>query len=327
MHLPVDSDTSAEKELQGILSQQLPPTPGATSSRSRRQSYSFSRKPTPEPANDVPFDFTRFQEQLKAKTAEPVAKYMRSFLNEFKKRQWTNTEQQKIIADFLEFIRGKMAVYEPFKSASEQEFNNANEGMEKLVVNRLYAELFPPLIAARIGKSGADRLGHGEDLDRDKILTSKIRTYSWIKERHLDIPAPPNQDDKRINLHERFIGLAAIEILKLDQYRAPRDKIICILNCCKVIFGLLKHAGSDASADRFIPFLILTLLHANVPNLVSHVNFIQRFRHPDKLNGEAEYYLSSLLGAIAFIEDLDKSSLTISQEDFDHQVETAIRRI
>jgi hypothetical protein len=322
----VEVDTSAEKELQGILSQQLPPTPGAHSMHSRRQSYSFSRKPTPEP-EDIPFDFTRFQEQLKAKTAEPVAKYMRSFLFEFKKRQWTNTEQQKIIADFLEFIRGKMMVYEPFKSASEQEFNNANEGMEKLIVNRLYAELFPPLIAAKIGKSEADRLGHGEDLDRDRILMSKIRTYSWVREEHLDIPAPPDADDKRANLHERFIGLAAIEVLKLDQYRAPRDKIICILNCCKVIFGLLKHAGKDASADRFIPFLILTLLHANVPNLVSHVNFIQRFRHPDKLNGEVEYYLSSLFGAISFIEELDKASLTITDEEFDRKVEEAVKRI
>jgi hypothetical protein len=27
------------------------------------------------------------------------------------------------------------------------------------------------------------------------------------------------------------------ELLKIKGYRAPRDKVICILNCCKVIFG------------------------------------------------------------------------------------------
>ena len=28
------------------------------------------------------------------------------------------------------------------------------------------------------------------------------------------------------------------ELLKIRNYRAPRDKVICILNCCKVIFGM-----------------------------------------------------------------------------------------
>jgi len=26
-------------------------------------------------------------------------------------------------------------------------------------------------------------------------------------------------------------------MLKIGSYRAPRDKVICVLNCCKVIFG------------------------------------------------------------------------------------------
>jgi hypothetical protein len=30
-----------------------------------------------------------------------------------------------------------------------------------------------------------------------------------------------------------------IELVKINHYKAPRDKLICILNCCKVIFGLL----------------------------------------------------------------------------------------
>jgi hypothetical protein len=27
------------------------------------------------------------------------------------------------------------------------------------------------------------------------------------------------------------------ELLKINHYKAPRDKLICVLNCCKVIFG------------------------------------------------------------------------------------------
>lgn len=310
-------EVEASSELRSILSQQYPPTPSTPSERSRRQSYSFYRKPTPEP--DLPFDFNRFQEQLRSKSAEPVAKYMKSFLHEFSKRQWNNTEQQKIIRDFLDFIRGKMLVYEPFKSASETEFDNAQEGMEKLILNRLYPDLFPPLIVAKHGKTLSQKLGHTEDLDRDKILSDKIGIYSWIREAHLDIPDGP--------LNERFLGLAGIEISKMDLFRAPRDKIICVLNCCKVIFGLLRNAGSEESADRFIPFLILTLLRANVSSLCSQVSFIQNFRNPEKLSGEAGYYLSSLQGAINFIEALDRQSLTISDQDYEENVEKAVRRI
>lgn len=317
-HSPnIMDDNDATGELQTILSQQYASTPSASSSHSRRQSYSFSRKPTPEP--ELPFDFNRFQEQLRTKSAEPVAKYLKSFLHEFNKRQWNSTEQQKIVRDFLDFIRGKMLVYEPFKSASEAEFDNAHEGMEKLIMNRLYPDLFPPLVVAKVGKTVTQRLGHSEDLDRDRILSDKIKIYSWVREPHLDLPSSPSND--------RFLSLAGIEISKLDQFRAPRDKIICILNCCKVIFGLLRNAGTDESADKFIPLLILTLLKANVQNLCSHVSFIQNFRNPDKLSGEAGYYLSSLQGAINFLEALDRQSLTISDEEYEENVESAVRRI
>ena len=102
-----------------------------------------------------------------------------------------------------------------------------------------------------------------------------------------------------------------LEIRKVNAYRAPRDKIICILNCCKVIFGLLRHATQDESADHFIPLIIYIVLQANVPDLISNLQYIQRFRNPEKLNGEEGYYLSSLLGAVEFIEMLEKGSLTI----------------
>ena len=38
--------------------------------------------------------------------------------------------------------------------------------------------------------------------------------------------------------HEGVLGLTLdAELRKIMTYRAPRDKIICVLNCCKVIFG------------------------------------------------------------------------------------------
>ncbi|CAN8102612.1 unnamed protein product [Discula destructiva] len=291
--------------------------------------------PEPEPESALPFDFHRFLEQLRNKKADPVAKYLRSFLNEFGKRQWMVHEQVKIISDFLAFIANKMALCDVWKDVSDAEFDNAREGMEKLVMNRLYSQTFSPAIpppqpipGSKSRRKGADRpMGpgrrgqHQEDVERDEVVAQKIKIYGWVREEHLDITPVPGESGKR------FLRLAQQELLKIKSYRAPRDKIICILNCCKVIFGLLKHSKSDSSADSFMPLLIYVTLQANPEHIVSNVQYILRFRNQDKLGGEAGYYLSSLMGAIQFIENMDRTTLTISDEEFEKNVEAAVSAI
>lgn len=294
-------------------------------------------QPPPPPEPDLPFDFHRFLEQLRHRTADPVARFLRSFLNEFGKKQWLVHEQVKLVGDFLAFISGKMAQCEVWRGVSDVEFDNAREGMEKLVMNRLYSQTFSPSIPPppnpprSLSRSrrreferarGPGRRGqHQEDVERDEVLAQKIRIYGWIKEEHLDIP-PLGSNGKR------FLSLAQQELVKINAYRAPRDKVICILNCCKVIFGLLKHAKTtDTSADSFIPLLIYTVLKANPEHLVSNIQYIFRFRNQDKLTGEAGYYLSSLSGAVQFIETLDRTSLTITDEEFEKNVEAAVSAI
>ncbi|EPE09104.1 guanine nucleotide exchange factor [Ophiostoma piceae UAMH 11346] len=291
--------------------------------------------PEPEPEPVLAFDFHRFLEQLRNKKADPVARYLKSFLSEFGKRQWMVHEQVKIISDFLTFIANKMAVCEVWRDLSDAEFDNAREGMEKLVMNRLYTQTFSPAIpppqpipGAKPKRRGGERpMGpgrrgqHQEDVERDEILSQKINIYAWIREPHLDIP-PIGGDSGR-----RFLKLAQQELLKIKSYRAPRDKIICVLNCCKVIFGLLKHNKADSSADSFMPLLIYVVLQSNPDHLVSNVQYILRFRNQDKLGGEAGYYLSSLLGAVQFVENMDRTTLTITDEEFERNVEAAVSAI
>lgn len=294
--------------------------------------------PSPEPEPALPFDFHRFLEQLRHRTADPVARFLRSFLNEFGKKQWMVHEQVKIISDFLEFISKKMGQCEVWRTVSDAEFDNAREGMEKLVMNRLYSQTFSPAIppaagsprkAGKNNRSAADmanpqgpgrRGQHQEDVERDEVIAQKIRIYGWIKEEHLDIP-PINEKGRK------FLLLAQQELLKINTYRAPRDKVICVLNCCKVIFGFLKNSKSDQSADSFVPILIYTVLRAAPEHLVSNVQYIWRFRNQDKLGGEAGYYMSSLMGAVTFIENLDRTILTISDEEFERNVEQAVSAI
>ena len=55
------------------------------------------------------------------------------------------------------------------------------------------------------------------------------------------------------------------------------------------------------------------------------VRYINRFRTSSKLTGEAGYYLSSLAGAIQFIETMDSSALSnITQAEFEDSVSKAV---
>lgn len=262
------------------------------------------------------FDFHRFLGQLKYRSSIPITKYMKSFIYGFSQKTWTIREKVKIVRDFFEFIYEKMRHIEPWINASEIEFDNAKEGMEKLIMTRLYSQTFSPSISCLLDD---DITGHSDDLERDRIVKEKICMFNWIKEEHVEIP--------HTNLNQRFLELAGQELSKINTYRSPRDKILCILNCSKVIFGLLRHAGFEESADKFIPTLILIILKTNPENLISNIQYISRFRDPDKLSGESEYYFSSLIGAVAFIENLDKSLLIISDEEFEKNLEYAIVRI
>ncbi|KZT69321.1 hypothetical protein DAEQUDRAFT_669973 [Daedalea quercina L-15889] len=266
--------------------------------------------------DNPPFDFQKFLDQMKLKGAEPVAKYLRSFLSNFAKRTFTVTDQVKLINDFLGFIAERMRETDIWKNATDAEFDNAMEGMEKLVMNRLYDFTFTPAVARMV----PPRPVTVDDLERDRVLSQRIALFKWIEPKHLDIPEGEGS--------EGFMMFAQQELLKVNHYKAPRDKLICILNSCKVIFGLLRHLHKEESADTFVPMLIYVVLKANPPNLLSNMEFISRFRNPAKLQSEAGYYLSSLMGAVSFIETMDHTSLSnITQEGFEKNVELSIQSL
>ncbi|KAI9494585.1 hypothetical protein BDB00DRAFT_295429 [Zychaea mexicana] len=247
---------------------------------------------------------------MRRRGAVPITRYFKSFLQAFDRRPWAVNEQIKIIQDFLDFIYVKMRECEVWRNVSDQEFENAKEGMEKLVMNRLYHATFSPSTT--------------DDKERDEILSQKISIFRWIREVHLDIPDTTH--------NESFLTFAETELLKINNYKAPRDKLICILNCCKVIFGLIKHVDGEGGADKFLPILIYVVLRANPPRLVSNVHlkknrYISRFRNPEHLQSESGYYLTNLMGSITFIETMDANSLSITKEEFDANIERTMAEL
>lgn len=145
------------------------------------------------------------------------------------------------------FISNQMRSCEPWKSASDKEFDNAMEGMEKLVMNQLYQYTFTPAVARDINPiTGLPRRPISvDDLERDRILSQRVALFGWIEESHLDVPVGEGtagflmfaeQGVSCQRMHQ-VNDSSLQELLKIGHYKAPRDKLICILNCCKVIFG------------------------------------------------------------------------------------------
>ena len=76
---------------------------GAAGQTEKDQAGNTQDSQQQEPEEDTPqFDFNLFLEQMRSRPADPIAKYLRSFLKEFAKRTWGVNDQIRVINDFLD---------------------------------------------------------------------------------------------------------------------------------------------------------------------------------------------------------------------------------
>jgi len=108
-------------------------------------------------------------------------------------------------------------MYEPWANATPNELSNALEGMEKLIMNRLYSKTFAPAALAslpssqsftpglthRVPEEAREKLGDlMDDIERDRVLAERIEIFEWVGPKELDIP------EGMVENGEKFLGLA-----------------------------------------------------------------------------------------------------------------------
>lgn len=268
------------------------------------------------------FDFQTFLLQIRKKSADPIVRYLRSFLGSYIKQVNTFSAEQRvsIIEDFKSFINEKFKLYEPFASMDSIDLENSREGLEKLLMNRLYDLCFPPEVLKNVSPMYIPG-PYTDDLIQDKNFSTQLEKYSWINGLHFDIDMT-HLSSVSLKDGQDFLDYATTELNKINNYRAPRDKIICILNSCKIIFSYLKISHKETNADSFIPLLILVIIKAKTEHLISNIHYIESFRSKEWLShGETSYYLSSIEGAISFIQNMTKDDLTITDEEYEAHME------
>jgi hypothetical protein len=163
-------------------------------------------------------------------------------------------------------------------------------------------------------------LGERDDA-QDAALAKRMAVLAFLQPEALEVN--PN-----LRENEVVWTIAQDELRKMASFKAPGDKIACVVKCCQVIFSVLnlKRGGDDTSrpgADDFLPIFIYVVLKAQVPNLYTNCEYIQQYHNPAALMSKAGYCFVNLRSAVEFILTLDASVLSMDAGEFNAKLAEA----
>lgn len=257
-------------------------------------------------SSTAPLTWHDFLERMRHPSAAPFVKDIKSFIVSFMNNAPDGERDSAAVQEFLGNMETAFRAHTLWAGCSEEELESAGEGLEKYVMTKLFPRVFATL---------------PEDVQVDEQLYEKIALVQQFIQ-------PENLDIKPTFQNETSWLLAQKELQKINMYKAPRDKLVCILNCCKVINNLLLNASVAAKenppgADEFLPVLIYVTLKANPPQLHSNLLYIQRYRRQSRLVSEAAYFFTNMLSVESFIMNIDAKALSMDETEFEKNMEYA----
>ncbi|XP_022851243.1 vacuolar protein sorting-associated protein 9A-like isoform X2 [Olea europaea var. sylvestris] len=247
-----------------------------------------------------------FLERMRHPSAADFVKAIKSFIVSFLNNTPDAERDSTAVQEFLGNMEAAFRSHSLWVGCSEEELENAGEGLEKYVLTKLFTRVFAAI---------------PEDVEVDKQLHQKMALIQQFVR-------PENLDIKPTFQNETSWLLAQKELQKINMYKGPRDKLVCILNCCKVINNLLINASIAANedhpgADEFLPVLIYVTIKANPPQLHSNLLYIQRYRRQNRLVAESAYYFTNMLSVESFIMNITAQALSMDEREFKKNMESA----
>ncbi|XP_055530544.1 rab5 GDP/GTP exchange factor [Wyeomyia smithii] len=248
-----------------------------------------------------------YHEALKALKIEDAAKRELKYFIEMLDQKIRKGHSDKSIEEVSEFVQNGYIKFQEYMNVENSKFANVSQEtkdhaldfFEKCIMTMNHGRLFSPPST--------------NDEEKDSQIQKRIRQLNWINAKHLVCSID------EVNSEVRDLVYTAItELVSMDSFHSPQEKLECIIRCCRNIFNLLQQSvGGPASADEFLPALIFVVLKANPVRLHSNINYITRFSYATRLmSGEGGYYFTNLCCAISFIENMTSESLSMSTEEF-----------
>ncbi|GAB4820453.1 hypothetical protein N2152v2_007499 [Parachlorella kessleri] len=224
-----------------------------------------------------------------------------------------DTPQPLSFQDFLERMKDPAAADLEFLAKSEQLFrthpvwrgslpavlDQAVEGLEKYVMSKVWRQTF--------GVSQEER-------DRDERYTRLMRALGGF----VDLPTLMGVEG--VSPDPALLAMAQGELLKMDKYKAPRDKLLCLVNVKTMVENIVHEAAKKGAkiggADAFFPVFLFVIIRSGLPRLAANVEYIKRFRMASRLTGQFDFMLCNLESGAMYLDTVDYEHLRISQEDF-----------
>lgn len=210
-----------------------------------------------------------------------------------------NAEQQMLSASELSDRKKARKSLEAKKASLE-------EAVERAVCEKVYERIW--------------RHRSTDDEERDHKLRSRTAALSLvgIGLKELLMAGEEMTEEERNKAKEKepeireFLSAARQDIMKMNHEKYPLGKVLHLTAAHKsIVDALSKIFPATSSADEILPTLIYALI--TLPpvylNVISDLNFIQRFRGASRIDGETAYCLVNLEAAISFLETVDLSSL------------------
>jgi len=249
---------------------------------------------TPPPP---PLTFQTFLEKMRQPSASSLVRDVKTFIASLEDDASASADAASLgrrVRAFLRDTEHAFLSHPAWRGASSAELEASGEGLEKYVMTKAHGRTF--------GRGARDET-------RDEALRRRIGALREIVDaKNLDVVE---------SSHARASwALAESELGKMNQFKAPRDKLVCVLNTCRIINNTLtSRQGSDGGADEFLPVLIYVTLRANPERLESNLKYIQRFRGESRLISEAAYFFTNLVSAVRFLSRARASDFTDMDED------------
>ena len=256
-----------------------------------------------------------FLERLKHPSAADVVKTLQTFVQGFRLEDLigfrSEEDSHEEVVDvritpvanalhtFVAQTAAAMRDHRLWAREDDAEFAETRECLEKFVSTKLYGAIYCPTPM---------------QVEQDRQFAARLVSLQFLGQRHFDLAEA---------ISDAALDHAAEALRGMEGRRCARDKISCIIEMNRRIQALLAEAkdgaagGHGASADDILPVLILVVKRAAPPALQSQLQFIQEFRHPDRLLSEAGYVLTCLLSAVHFLQTVKADQLTIEKSEFD----------
>ncbi|XP_037300253.1 receptor-mediated endocytosis protein 6 homolog isoform X2 [Manduca sexta] len=136
------------------------------------------------------------------------------------------------------------------------------------------------------------------DIARDQVLSEHIRRLSQCT-------SAARAGVARRHAWAAPFARAQVHLRHLPVYRAPRDKLSCIMRCVTSIMAVLSLTeGATPSADDLTPVLVYVIIKVNPPSLLSTIELVNAAGGA-ALHGEALYWWTQFCAAVAYIKTMD----------------------